>query len=279
MLGSRTSRSRAAIAVSALLALGLLAAACGNDDNGDDEAEQNDQAAEQIDASTAAFCDASLGIENTFVSGPDVDFESASEEEVQAALEKFSAALEPLLQDAEENAPEEIAGSVDVGVAAVRTALETGDESATESDEFRQAEGEIDAWTFDNCEVERVDVAAVDYAFEGAPATIPAGTTIGFNFSNEGSELHEMVLLRKNEGTTESAEELLDLPERKAMKKVTFAGASFGPPGESDASFLELEAGDYMMVCFIPVGTTGENKEGDGPPHFTEGMFAEFKVE
>ena len=279
MFRARTSRSRAFIAVGALLALGLLGAACGSEDDSVDAAAQTDQAAEQADTSAAEFCDTILGIESTFAAGPEVDFESASEEEIQAALEEFSGVVEPLLQDAEENAPEEVAGSVDVGVAHVRQALETGDESALETDEFRQAEKEIDEWTFDNCDVERVDVAAVDYGFEGVPETIPADTTVGFNYSNEGNEMHEMILLRKNPDTTESAEELLRMPERKAMNKVAFVGASWAPPGQSDASFMQLEAGDYMMVCFIPTGTTGEGQEGDGPPHFTEGMFTEFTVE
>ncbi len=38
------------------------------------------------------------------------------------------------------------------------------------------------------------------------------------------------------------------------------------------------KTGNYAALCFIPVGTTSEETEGTGPPHFTEGMAAEFEV-
>ena len=50
--------------------------------------------------------------------------------------------------------------------------------------------------------------------------------------------------------------------------------AAFAPPGEGGSTLAELSAGDYAMICFIPVGG-GE----DGPPHFTQGMIHEFTVE
>ena len=63
---------------------------------------------------------------------------------------------------------------------------------------------------------------------------------------------------------------------------MTFVGAA-GPllPGESTPAVFEAEAGEYIALCFIPVGTTGEGPEGegDGPPHFVEGQRSEFMVE
>ena len=37
------------------------------------------------------------------------------------------------------------------------------------------------------------------------------------------------------------------------------------------------ESGSYAIVCFIPIGSVGA-AEGDGPPHFVEGMVHEFMV-
>lgn len=43
----------------------------------------------------------------------------------------------------------------------------------------------------------------------------------------------------------------------------------------------DFEPGDYAALCFIPTGSTMANSDepdGDGPPHFTQGMKTEFTV-
>ncbi|MEJ7722307.1 MAG: hypothetical protein WKF58_18585 [Ilumatobacteraceae bacterium] len=57
-------------------------------------------------------------------------------------------------------------------------------------------------------------------------------------------------------------------------------------PGETGHTVVDLTAGDYLAICFIPVGTTPEKmsemegQEGppEGKPHFLEGMQLEFTV-
>jgi hypothetical protein len=44
-------------------------------------------------------------------------------------------------------------------------------------------------------------------------------------------------------------------------------------PDQTAVAMYDLEPGQYVAVCFIPVGG-GE----DGPPHFTSGMLAEFEA-
>ncbi len=78
-------------------------------------------------------------------------------------------------------------------------------------------------------------------------------------------------------------DELLALPEDEAESKVEFRGAAFAAPGEHDVTFAQLEPGRYVMLCFIPTGTTSmEMLDGetppDGAPHFTQGMVHEFEV-
>jgi hypothetical protein len=82
-----------------------------------------------------------------------------------------------------------------------------------------------------------------------------------------------MGVFRINDDETRSLEEILQLPEEEQMELATPVTFAFAPPGGSFTAFADLEPGRYAALCFIPVGG-GE----DGPPHFTEGMFAEFQV-
>jgi plastocyanin len=140
-----------------------------------------------------------------------------------------------------------------------------------------------------------VEVTGVDYAFEGLPDTVEAGTT--FSFTNEGEELHEMVAFLIPEEEDRSIDELVQLedeelgevfggepmPEFVLMAEPGEDGTMVFPP---DGEATVTEPGRYGVVCFIPVGMTempeGEQEgppEGDGPPHAFEGMTGEFTVE
>jgi plastocyanin len=126
-----------------------------------------------------------------------------------------------------------------------------------------------------------VTVTAVDYAFSGIDAEVPAGTT--FSFVNEGSELHEIAVVRRNEGVTESWEELLSMSEEETADLITIVGHLMAEPGEEAEGTLTVdEAGDYFAVCFVPMGVTSMDEMPDasamGAPHFTAGMQMEFTV-
>jgi hypothetical protein len=122
-----------------------------------------------------------------------------------------------------------------------------------------------------------VEVLATEYAFEGVPSELATGPTT-FTFENVGEQVHEMVVFRIK--TDATAQELLELPEKEARKQIKTVGFAFADPGAMAKKPLEaeLEAGNYAMVCFVPVGTTPENKNAKGPPHFTKGMVSEFTV-
>ena len=130
-----------------------------------------------------------------------------------------------------------------------------------------------------------ITVAGVDYAFAGIPDVVPAGTALGFR--NDGSEVHEMAVFRINDDVELSLQELLALPEEEAMEAVQNVGHAIAMPGETAEDLVTVEeAGNYGMICFIPVGTTempegppGESsEEPSGPPHFTVGMLKAFTV-
>lgn len=214
-----------------------------------------------------AFCDTFVEVEAAFGGEPD------------------PATIGGLLDSLDSSAPPEVADSVGTMTTAARAVLETGDFALFESDEFSVANDAVDDYMVEECGYETVSVTARDYAYEGAPDELDAGM-VAIEFGNDGSEFHEIAILKKNDGVTESFEELLALPEDEAMAKVTMLGIEFAEPGGSGTTYADLSAGDYAFICFIPVGATPENlpalESGEfegGPPHFTQGMIAEFTVE
>jgi hypothetical protein len=153
----------------------------------------------------------------------------------------------------------------------------------------------------------QITVTGYEYAFGDLPSSVPAGTSLAF--MNTGAEVHELIVARKNDGVTESWDELIALPEEEAFQKVTTFGPLFAAPGESatfgigpagpapmTALTLDQE-GEYLALCFIPQGTTElpdfsaeaapassvaptstESMAPQGPPHFVLGMRQEFTV-
>lgn len=111
-----------------------------------------------------------------------------------------------------------------------------------------------------------VTVTASDFAFN-APASIPAGLTT-IRLVNQGREMHHVQLARLDEGHT--VEELMRLMESAGEHGpipswVHFVGGPNvpGPDGATEAT-VQLEAGAYALLCFIP--------SGDGVPHVMKGM-------
>ena len=141
-----------------------------------------------------------------------------------------------------------------------------------------------------------VEVTTVDYAFEGLPTELEAGTTIEVR-NTSAAELHELVAIRLSDDERRSIEELLALPpeELEALFAAPPALVAVAPPGED--AFVALgdgtldEPGRYAIVCFIPTGADLQAylsvfeanpdqppQVDGGPPHFTAGMHAELLV-
>ena len=143
---------------------------------------------------------------------------------------------------------------------------------------------------------ETFEVTGVDYAFEGVPETMPAGSEL--TFTNASSvEAHELVAIRIPDEETRPVSELIELPDEEL--------ATIFPPDAPPAMVLIAgpnsdgmavvgdgtigEPGRYAVVCFIPVGADPEavmNPDSTtppdvepGPPHAFSGMYAELIVE
>lgn len=151
--------------------------------------------------------------------------------------------------------------------------------------------GEIEAFEAEHCGIGRddggddeeletepaeganvVEIAGVDFAFEGVPDEVASGST-AFAFSNEGESAHEMIVFQLQEGKT--AEDVLELEgeDDPAAAEVVAGevGGTFGTPG-SQTTYVnaEVEPGTYALICFIP-GPGGES-------HAELGMRATFTV-
>jgi hypothetical protein len=117
---------------------------------------------------------------------------------------------------------------------------------------------------------EQVHVTAEEYAFNGIPDSLAAGSYT-FHFENMGKEDHELAMARIKTDTT--VDELLKMKEKDQMKHIEIVGGTFAKSGQVAEQPLEaeLEAGRYVAVCFVPTK--------QGVPHAFEGMVQEFTVE
>lgn len=254
-----------------LLVLGIVSLGACSDDDGDtstagqpgttvdDGTVDNGSTADGGSADLAAFCDAHRDLGPAFLS-----------QDVDAVAGAVGA-----LRDA---APEEVAGALEP----VAAAIERDGRAAFESEEFLEAEAAaeavVDELTLEECEGERLEIEGVDYRFEGVPETLEPGRYI-LDFTNGSSsgEAHEAILVRRNDGVDASAEELLMMSDAERSELTTPVGLAAADQSDPrDVSVIDLDPGEYIMVCTLPVG--GEDASPDAPPHAAEGMLQEFTV-
>jgi uncharacterized cupredoxin-like copper-binding protein len=114
---------------------------------------------------------------------------------------------------------------------------------------------------------QEISVTAVEYGYQGMPATLPAGR-VRILLENAGQEPHEFGLVRITGDQT--VEELLQLRNR-AEQFIENVGNAFARPGRSDALTRTLEPGRYGYACFVTAK--------DGTPHALHGMYGELTVE
>lgn len=109
------------------------------------------------------------------------------------------------------------------------------------------------------------DVTLVDFGFE-LNGDFETGQTV--TVGNAGEQAHELAIYQLNEGATaDDAEAWLADPEAGGPPPFAPAGGIGAvAPGGSAELTLPDEAGDYVVVCFLP------DVAGDAKPHHTHGM-------
>jgi len=123
-----------------------------------------------------------------------------------------------------------------------------------------------------------ITVVAKDYHFEGLPTTVPVGTTL--TLQNQGTEYHELIVARRNDGVTKSWDELLQMSDNDAFQYITILDTEplVAAPGETATGTIVIaQTGDYFALCFVPKGSTPGAPspapgESPGVPHFMLGM-------
>ncbi len=113
-------------------------------------------------------------------------------------------------------------------------------------------------------------IHAHDYKFD-LPKQVAAGI-VRISLMSDGKEPHHAQLARLNDGVTqEQFLAALKEGEEAMFPLVSFAG---GPApidaGGSQTVLMELAAGNYVVLCFVP--------SADGLPHLAKGMVGFFEV-
>lgn len=114
-------------------------------------------------------------------------------------------------------------------------------------------------------------ISLVDYQF--VVDGLQSGEQI-VRVSNDGTELHEAVIFRLNDGQTfadfqtfmEAGEDAEGPPPADQISSV------FLSPGNVTYSTLVFEPGNYVFLCFIP------SEKNDMTPHFMLGMMTEVAI-
>jgi hypothetical protein len=114
-----------------------------------------------------------------------------------------------------------------------------------------------------------IDVEIGDRSFSLDERTA-SGPDIVLSGTNVSDEDHEMLVLRLASGYTTA--DLLRASGPDLPREVTFIGAATVTAGdESDLVLVDLDPGEYTLVCLFP--------DPEGIPHLAQGMEATFTVE
>jgi hypothetical protein len=245
----RARRSRLVVLT---LVAALAFAACSGGNSGNDNA-----------GSPAEFCDNFAELNRLLASA-------------SSGFEPDEAELEAQLEGLEDNAPDEL-----------QDAAETIANEAREPSElvppepYFTATTAIGMWAEDNCGWNTVALTGGEYAFEGMPDQVDAGTLL-VKFDNVGTEVHEAAFFAISDAATAPLSDLVKLPPEQAANVATYVGGTYALPDGSSYTTVDVEDGRYGIMCFVPKGLTPDalesGEEPDGEPHYTEGMLAEFRV-
>ncbi|MEZ4737057.1 MAG: hypothetical protein R3E79_59015 [Caldilineaceae bacterium] len=113
-------------------------------------------------------------------------------------------------------------------------------------------------------------IHAHDYSYD-LPKEIAAGI-VRITIDSDGKEPHHAQLARLNDGVTQ--EQFLAAMQESFKAMIPLVSFTGGPApidaGGSQTVLMELTAGNYVVLCFIP--------SADGLPHLAKGMIGFFEV-
>lgn len=257
-------RCRRVLALAAAGGLALVVAACGGDDDGSADAATTTGPG----ADLAAYCADEVALDRIF---------GSADPEEPAAFQMAIDSAGPIVERLVAGAPADLAEHFEVLRGAYEDVVATGDPSAFFSDEVATADDAVHAYDLEHCGWQTFNIAAGDYHFSGDfPATAGA---VNLEVTNTGAEPHLLVVVRKHDDVTAPAVDVFSGLEthEEMLESFDEVATVFVDPGASDYALADIDSGEYVAFCPVPVGSGAEG-EGDGPPHFTMGMMTAFDV-
>ena len=144
--------------------------------------------------------------------------------------------------------PEDVAEAVDTAIAEAQRFLA---EDSEPTPEFETAYAEMMTFMKEECGFTDLAVTSTEYSFGGLPDEVDAGPAV-ITIENDGQEFHEIALMRINDDVTESAEELLALPQEEAESKLQTVAGGFAAARRHRLPAADLTPGRYVAICFVP---------------------------
>jgi hypothetical protein len=264
--------------VVALVTLGTFAlSACGDDDN--DKASSTTSTTAAL-TGTAAACDGVLQADAAAgQAGPPGGSDQPPTPEQGKA---FAKALQPHVEDFAANAPADMKDTATQLKSIVDGAVASGDISHLDPSDptFGSLLAKTEGWVHDTCGYQNVDVGAMDYSYQGVPATLKPGPTSIAMTNHATDEFHELNVIRLKDDAKVTADQLIDAIKKDANAaqqqygdQLDILANTGAPPGQMAATTTTLTKGSYVVACFVPIG----GKDG-APPHAQEGMIGKFTV-
>lgn len=110
---------------------------------------------------------------------------------------------------------------------------------------------------------------ATEYNFTGPATAAPGWTTV--ELRNSGQQLHHMQMVNVGEHTMQEVMAAMQAQGPPPSWARFVGGPNAVSPGATVRVVMDLQAGNHVMVCFIP--------GPDGVPHVEHGMMAMLRVE
>jgi len=254
----RTTLGRAAATTAAGLVLAVLTTGVGT-------ASASAATPAKVPAKIAKFC-------KTWVALDKVG--STADTNTPDGIKAIVAAVQPIVASLGKTVPAAVSTQWQTMQSAF-TAAAGGDTNAFNSDAFNSANAQLEVYVHDNCGFQQVEVAGVDYAFQGIPKKLEAGNT-SFEFTNKSAmnEFHVFIVVKEKKGVHLSPKALLASGSQdEVMKQADVVAATAAPPGQVAGVVGKLTPGTYVVFCPATVGGTDA-----GAPHFMKGMVTGFTV-
>ncbi len=196
--------------------------------------------------------------------------------DLQAAMFTDPTGIGPAATAFADAAPEALSADATT----ISSAFTSDDPAAAEAPAFIEASDRVGDAVFDDCTANaHVDVTGVDYAFADLPDEVDAGR-LAIRLTNESAagEPHELLVVTGANG--EVTRELRAMPIEQLFEAAVPVGGTFASaPSSSATTLIDLEPGEYLIICTLPVGSHhGPEGDGTGQSHADRGMTATLRV-